>query len=169
MKHDNLLCKTDQCERHLAIWLLDTFGRVKSILSPKVKKFDWAHEKMFQLSEYLACLRCSCLPNFKNGPFPATFSSIFVFSIQLTVNKCSIYKFCRWLDSSHGAVELEVTALPTDPQPLPRCLPKCDNFLTETCQKICSDVYPNDCNAFFFNREDSSCLLLRQTVQDHVK
>ena len=30
---------------------------------------------------------------FLNGPFPASFSFIFVFSIQLTVNKCSIYKF----------------------------------------------------------------------------
>ena len=30
---------------------------------------------------------------FKNGPFPATFFFIFIFSIQLTVNKCSIYKF----------------------------------------------------------------------------
>ena len=28
-----------------------------------------------------------------NGPFLASFSFIFVFSIQLTVNKCSIYKF----------------------------------------------------------------------------
>ena len=29
----------------------------------------------------------------KNGPFPASFSFIFVFSIQLTVNKCSIKTF----------------------------------------------------------------------------
>ena len=27
--------------------------------------------------------------------------------------------FCRWLDSNHGPLESEVTALPTEPQPLP--------------------------------------------------
>ena len=34
---------------------------------------------------------------FKNGPFPDSFSFIFVFSIQLSVNIVQ-YKFCWWLD-----------------------------------------------------------------------
>ena len=50
---------------------------------------------------------------FKNGPFPASFFFIFVYSIQLTVNKCSI------VDLNHGPLLMEVTALPTEPQPLP--------------------------------------------------
>ena len=28
-------------------------------------------------------------------------------------------KCCRWLDSNHRPLELEATALPTEPQPLP--------------------------------------------------
>ena len=54
----------------------------------------------------------------KSGPFPASFSFIFVFSIQLIINKCSI-KFCRWLESNRGPLVLKATALPTAPQPLP--------------------------------------------------
>ena len=27
--------------------------------------------------------------------------------------------FCQWLDSNRGPLELEATALPTEPQPLP--------------------------------------------------
>ena len=42
-----------------------------------------------------------------------------LFNTQLTVNKCSI-NFCRWLDLNHGLMVLEVTALPTEPQPLPQ-------------------------------------------------
>ena len=34
---------------------------------------------------------------FKNGPFPASFFFVFVFSIQLTVNKCSIYFANDWI------------------------------------------------------------------------
>ena len=43
----------------------------------------------------------------------------FVFSIQLTVHIVQ-YKFCRRLDSNHGPLVLEATALPTEPQPLPK-------------------------------------------------
>ena len=44
-----------------------------------------------------------------------------LFNTQLTVNKWSIYIiFCQWLDSNLGPLELEVIALPTEPQPLPR-------------------------------------------------
>ena len=57
----------------------------------------------------------------KSGPFPASLF-IFVFSIQLIINKltnkCSI-KFCQWLESNHGPLILQATALPTEPQPLP--------------------------------------------------
>ena len=38
----------------------------------------------------------------------------FVFSTQLTVNKCLI-KVCRWLDSNCRSLASEVTALPTEP------------------------------------------------------
>ena len=55
---------------------------------------------------------------FKSGPFPASFLFIFVFSIQLIINKCSI-KFCRWLESNRGPLVLKATTLPTEPQPLP--------------------------------------------------
>ena len=55
----------------------------------------------------------------KNGPFPATFFLIFVFSTQLTENKCSI-KVCRWLDLNRGSLVSEATALPAKPQPLPK-------------------------------------------------
>ena len=46
--------------------------------------------------------------------FPGLFFFIFVFSIQLIVNKK-----CRWLDSNCGSLVSEATALPTEPQPLP--------------------------------------------------
>ena len=48
---------------------------------------------------------------------PGLFFFIFVFSIKLTVNVQ--YKFCRWLDSNRRPLVLKVTALPTEPQPLP--------------------------------------------------
>ena len=53
----------------------------------------------------------------KNGPFPASFSlfSSFHYSWQLMFN----INFCQWPDSNCGPLELEVTALPTEPQPLP--------------------------------------------------
>ena len=56
---------------------------------------------------------------FKSGPFPASFLFIFVFSVQLIINKCSI-KFCRWLEANRGPLVLKATALPTEPQPLPK-------------------------------------------------
>ena len=60
---------------------------------------------------------------FLNGPFPASFFFIFcLYNTQLTVyNNCSLLlNFCRWLDSNRGPLELEGTALPTEPQPLPK-------------------------------------------------
>ena len=54
----------------------------------------------------------------KKWAIPGLFLFIFVFSIQLVIykltNECSI-KFCRWLESNRGPL----TALPTEPQPLP--------------------------------------------------
>ena len=46
---------------------------------------------------------------------PGIFFFIFVFSKQLTVNNV---KYTR-RDSNRGPLVLEVTALPTEPQPLP--------------------------------------------------
>ena len=61
---------------------------------------------------------------FKNGPFPASFS-LFL-SFQYTVDSKQMFNikinFCRWLDSNCGPLLLEVTALPTEPQPLPNFL-----------------------------------------------
>ena len=50
---------------------------------------------------------------------PASFS-LFSFLTQLTVNAQYI-NFCRLLDLNHGPLELEATALPTEPQPLAYC------------------------------------------------
>ena len=54
----------------------------------------------------------------KNGPWPASFFFIFIFSIQLTVNNVQ-YKFCQWLESNRRPLALEATALPTEPKQLP--------------------------------------------------
>ena len=60
--------------------------------------------------------------------FKPAISGLFFFyfrlfnTIQLTVdNKCSI-KFCRCLESNRGPLIPEATALPTEPQPLPKKL-----------------------------------------------
>ena len=51
------------------------------------------------------------LSNLNFAPFRASFS---LFSSSNNVQ----YKFCRWLDSNWGPLVSEVTALPTEPQPL---------------------------------------------------
>ena len=55
---------------------------------------------------------------FKKWAIAGLFFFIFVFPIQLTVNNVQ-YNFFLLLDSSLGPLELEATALPTEPQPLP--------------------------------------------------
>ena len=50
---------------------------------------------------------------------PGLIFFIFIFSIQLTINKYLIFNFCRRLDSNRGPVVLEATGLPTEPRPLP--------------------------------------------------
>ena len=54
---------------------------------------------------------------FKKWAIPDLFFFIFVFSVHLTVNVN--INFCWWLHSNRGPLELEATALPTEPQPLP--------------------------------------------------
>ena len=66
----------------------------------------------------ICCKICNNVCFLKSGPFPASFLFIFVFSVQLIINKCSI-KFCRWLEANRGPLVLKATALPTEPQPLP--------------------------------------------------
>ena len=51
---------------------------------------------------------------------PGLFFFIFIFSTQLTKNKCLI-KVCRRLDSNRGSLVSKAAALPTEPQPLPLC------------------------------------------------
>ena len=48
---------------------------------------------------------------------------ILYFRLFNTVDSKHIFniKFCHWLDSNHGPLELEATALPTQPRPLPSC------------------------------------------------
>ena len=48
---------------------------------------------------------------FLKWAIPGLFLFIFVFSTQLTVNKCSI-KVCRCLDSNHGSLVSKATTLP---------------------------------------------------------
>ena len=66
--------------------------------------------------------RFNFYPMLNKWSIPCLFFFIFVFSTQLTVNKCSI-KVCRWLDSNRGSLVSEATALPTEPSPpLPKSL-----------------------------------------------
>ena len=50
---------------------------------------------------------------------PGLFLFIFRLFIQLTVNIAQC-KFFRWVDTNSGPLFLESTALPTEPQPLPK-------------------------------------------------
>ena len=58
----------------------------------------------------------------KKWAIPGLFLFIFVFSIQLIINKLTKnvhYKFCQWLELNSGLLVSKETALPTEPQPLP--------------------------------------------------
>ena len=59
---------------------------------------------------------------FKKWAIPGLFFFYFrLFNTQLTVYKCSmLINFCRWLDSNRASLVSEATALPTEPQPLPK-------------------------------------------------
>ena len=62
---------------------------------------------------------------FLKRAIPGLFFFIFrLFNTQLIVyNNCSILiNFCRWLDSNRGPLVSEATALPTEPQPLPKSI-----------------------------------------------
>ena len=63
----------------------------------------------------------------KNGQFSASFSLFFVFSKQLTVN--DQYNFLPMTGFEPGPLELEATALPTEPQPLPETVSWLSNLL----------------------------------------
>ena len=70
-----------------------------------------------------------------NGTFATCFSFIFTFSTNsLTVNMFN--KSWRWLESNPGPLVLDVTALPTVPQPLPRTEFYClKNYFWTNCRK----------------------------------
>ena len=59
---------------------------------------------------------CLSGQSFLNGPFPASFFFIIVFSTQLTVNNDQ-YKYWQWLVSNRGPLVSEATVLPTVSQP----------------------------------------------------
>ena len=90
----------------------------------------------------------------KSGPFPASFSFIFVFSIQLIINKCSI-KFCRWLESNRGPLVLKATTLPTAPQPL--------TWTIVSITSCCEDSQPEVQNNLTFEDIFSSITYLRKS------
>ena len=48
-------------------------------------------------------------------PLPTSFFFVFVFS---TASQYINHKNCRWLDLNQGPLEIDATALPTEPQPL---------------------------------------------------
>ena len=80
--------------------------------------------------KYLNYRQKYCLTNytnfFKSRPL---FSFLFIFSMQLTVDKLN--KVCRWLDSNCGPMVLEPITLPTKPQPLTflNCFQPCPHTL----------------------------------------
>ena len=53
------------------------------------------------------------------------------------------YKFCQWLDSNRWPLELEATALPAEPQPLPKVLnnKKCLMQIIYVFQKIMNNFW----------------------------
>ena len=117
----------------LLLLLISRFGRsfrLKDEMIPKSFVCTWSvyqrakdHSKLKRWPRYggrgnLFSWRGRNLFFKKKWAIPGLFLYIFVFSIQLVIykltNECSI-KFCRWLESNRGPL----TALPTEPQPLP--------------------------------------------------
>ena len=96
---------------------------------------------------------------FFNWAIPGLFFFIFVFSMQLIVNK-----FCRRLDSNLGSLVFESTALPTaytvahlfkmgHPRPLFHLFSvfsskKKTNFTTNLCEKCLSSIWHWDSNSW---------------------
>ena len=69
---------------------------------------------------------------FKNGPFMVSFSLFlsFQYSWQLMFN----INFWQWMDSNRRPLELEATALPSEPQPLPR-MPRVWSLVSAKCTR----------------------------------
>ena len=61
----------------------------------------------------------------KKWPFPASYLYIYFRLFDIVDSKQMFNKICRWLDSNHGPLVSEATALPTEPQPLPDILIVC--------------------------------------------
>ena len=118
-----------------AIWLL--YFSVKQFCYPKISL--WHRPLDYFIRFYDEVERVQWLQStsehmvfFKNGLFPASFSFLFSSfqynTIHLTVNNNCSTKICRCLDSNRGPLVSEATALPTEPQPLPKfekCLSRC--------------------------------------------
>ena len=110
-----------------AIWLL--YFSVKQFCYPKISL--WHRPLDYFIRFYDEVERVQWLQStsehmvfFKNGLFPASFSFLFSSfqynTIHLTVNNNCSTKICRCLDSNRGPLVSEATALPTEPQPLPK-------------------------------------------------
>ena len=77
---------------------------------------------LFRIPFYLYYFHTVLRFFFKKGPYPVFFSLFS--SFQYTVDNNQMFNininFCWWLDSNHGPLVLEATALPTELQPLPQ-------------------------------------------------
>ena len=94
---------------------------------PLLESKSWNEERfvesldMLEATKLIVCgLSISVV--FLRGAIPGLFFFIFVFSIVQLVDKILLIKFCRCLDSNRGSLVSEVTALPTEPQPLTNLL-----------------------------------------------
>ena len=98
----------------------------------------------------------------KNGPFPASYLYFHLFN---TVdNKQMFYiKVCRWLDSNRGPLVSDVTALPTEPQPLPK---RSKFLIFLKCSISVRSILCVSLRFFFFFSSATKCIK-RETVSWH--
>ena len=96
------------------------------------RKFPFLIFAVFLIFRLLSLELC-----FLNGPFPTSFP-LFSSFLQTVNRKSQFTKICRRLDSNHGPLVPESTALPTEPQPLPfeLCL-----FEPKSCLRLSEFVF----------------------------
>ena len=104
------------------VWQLGRYEPSYSLKLPSLGLYSFERWYIYQAPLKWAKPAYFCLFSsfyFKNGPSPASFSLFS--SFQYTVDSKQMFNinFCRWLDSNRGPLELEATALTTEPQPRP--------------------------------------------------
>ena len=115
--------KADRSISYVRIWRFQTTPKnhiPRSFILILI--LPWYFRIILILPWYWCLSSKNSLVVFFKWAIPGLFFFIFVFfNTQLTVYKCSILiNFCQWLDSNRGPLVLEATALPTEPQPLPK-------------------------------------------------